>query len=130
VIAKGPLQSALSFKVTERRVKRPQFGGRSWGHLGGTAPGRPATFGYSQSHPVRRRCSVLLIVLISNRGTAPNARVTKRRWRAVRWRRSTGTRHPATIGLTSGLPRVSRRRSKGTQSATGKSRRAPNRYIL
>jgi hypothetical protein len=34
--------------------------GPSWGN----GAGRPATFGYSQSHPARRRCSVLLIVLV------------------------------------------------------------------
>jgi len=28
------------------RRQWPQFGGRSWGHLGETARGRPATFGY------------------------------------------------------------------------------------
>jgi hypothetical protein len=66
-VLKGPLQSALSFKVTERRVKRPSSGAKL-GPSGGNGAGRPATFGYSQSHPARRRCSVLLTVLISNRG--------------------------------------------------------------
>jgi hypothetical protein len=30
------------------------------GHLGGTSPEQPATFGASRSHPVFRRCPVLL----------------------------------------------------------------------
>jgi hypothetical protein len=33
-----------------RRRQRPQFGGRSWGHLEGTARGRPTTFGYQPIH--------------------------------------------------------------------------------
>ena len=45
-------------------AKRPQFGGAKLGPSTGNGAGRPATFGYSQSHPVRRRCSVLLIVLV------------------------------------------------------------------
>ena len=36
-------------------AKRPQFGGTSWGHLGRTARGRLATFGYQTDHIQRRR---------------------------------------------------------------------------
>jgi len=61
VIAKGPLQSALSFKVTERRVKRPQFGGRSWGHLGERrrgGPRRSATANHIQFAAAVQFCSL------------------------------------------------------------------------
>jgi hypothetical protein len=48
------------------------------------------------------------------------------RWRALRWRRSTGTRQPRETGLASGLPRVVERLSTANflraSSATGASK--------
>jgi CspA family cold shock protein len=56
----------------------PSSGGAKLGPSRGTARGRPATFGFSQSHPARRRCSVLLTVLVSNRGVSIGRPVRRR----------------------------------------------------
>jgi hypothetical protein len=62
--AQRPLQLAASFI----RANGPSSGGEAGAILGKTTRNvGSATFGYSRPHPVRRRCSVLLTVLISQR---------------------------------------------------------------
>jgi hypothetical protein len=93
-----------------RRRQRPQFGGdEARAILEGTARGRPATFGYNQSHPGRRRCSVLLTVLISNRGDSTERPSVASEPCAGADRPA--TRQPAKQTRTSGRPRVTARPS-------------------
>jgi hypothetical protein len=91
LITKAPLQSVLSFKVTERRVKRPQFGGAKLGPSRGNGAGAARGF---RLQPITSSSPPLFS--IAHRPDFKSRYSTERlsdqgRWRAMRWLGPTGT---------------------------------------